>query len=59
MENFDLASTLPVLFGAFVLLIFSLVILRRIFVNVGAREIAIKERTISRREDAAGTRRRN
>ena len=44
MENFDLASALPVLFGAFVLLIFSLVIVRRIFVNVGAREIAIKER---------------
>ena len=35
---------LPVLFGAFVLLIFFLIIVRRIFVNVGAREIAIKER---------------
>jgi uncharacterized membrane protein YqiK len=44
MENFELAWMLPVLFGAFVLLILFLVIVRRIFVNVGAREIAIKER---------------
>src|SRR5260370_25391800 len=35
---------LPVAIVAFVLLIVLLVILRRIFVNVGAREIAIKER---------------
>lgn len=44
MENLDLITLLPVLFGALVLLIFFLVIVRRIFVNVGAREIAIKER---------------
>src|SRR6267142_1558630 len=44
METFDLASLLPVLFGAFVLLIIFLIVIRRIFVNVGAREIAIKER---------------
>src|SRR5215210_403424 len=44
MENFDTTSALVMLFGAFVLLIIFLVIVRRIFVNVGAREIAIKER---------------
>src|SRR5258705_6104737 len=44
METIDLASLLPVLFGAFVLLIVFLIVVRRIFVNVGAREIAIKER---------------
>src|SRR5260370_25380985 len=44
METIDLASLLPVLFGAFVLLIIFLIVLRRIFVKVGAREIAIKER---------------
>src|SRR4026207_821697 len=44
MQNIDIASVLPVLFGAFVLLILFLIIVRRIFVNVGAREIAIKER---------------
>jgi len=44
MENFDLASLLPVLVVAFILLIFFLIIVKRIFVNVGAREIAIKER---------------
>src|SRR5512132_620039 len=44
MENFDMLSTLLVLGGAFVLLIALLIILNRIFVNVGAREIAIKER---------------
>ncbi|PYS72330.1 MAG: hypothetical protein DMF69_07885 [Acidobacteria bacterium] len=44
MENLDLATVLPILIVAFVLLIFFLVIVRRIFVNVGAREIAIKER---------------
>src|SRR5919199_1067438 len=44
MENIDIASLLPVLFGAFVLLILFLIIVNRIFVNVGAREIAIKER---------------
>src|SRR6266540_5331245 len=44
MEKFDVVSVLPVLLVGFVLLIVLLLILRRIFVNVGAREIAIKER---------------
>jgi uncharacterized membrane protein YqiK len=44
MENFEITSALPMLFGIFVLLILFLVIVKRIFVNVGAREIAIKER---------------
>src|SRR5262245_22768688 len=42
--NIDIFSVLPFLIFGFVLLIFLLVILRRIFVNVGVREIAIKER---------------
>src|SRR5919112_94542 len=44
MQNFDIASALPMLFGAFVLLILFLVIVKRVLVNVGATEIAIKER---------------
>src|SRR5438477_3691697 len=44
MSNIDVFSLLPILIMVFVLLIVLLVILRRIFVNVGAREIAIKER---------------
>ena len=44
MNNFDPTTVFPLLFGAFVLLIFFLIIVKRIFVNVGAREIAIKER---------------
>src|SRR5215467_10144841 len=44
MENLDLTIVLPLLFIGFVALIVFLVIVRRIFVNVGAREIAIKER---------------
>lgn len=44
MENIDLIAIAPVLFLAFVLLIVAVVVLRKIFVNVGAREIAIKER---------------
>src|SRR6185295_13318431 len=44
MNDIDLFSLLPVLIIGFVLFIIVLVILRRIFVNVGAREIAIKER---------------
>src|SRR5436305_14672248 len=44
MNNFDIFSILPALIVGFVLLIVVLMILRRIFVNVGAREIAIKER---------------
>src|SRR5438270_9573738 len=43
MNNFDIFSILPALIAGFVLLIVLLLILRRIFVNVGAREIAIKE----------------
>src|SRR4051794_12204316 len=44
MQILDITTVLPLLFGAFVLLIILLIILRRIFVNVAAREIAIKER---------------
>lgn len=44
MNNIDIFSILPLLIVGFVLLIVLLLILRRIFVNVGAREIAIKER---------------
>src|ERR1700682_4632891 len=40
----DIVSLLPILLVGFVLLIVLVVILRRILVNVGAREIAIKER---------------
>jgi uncharacterized membrane protein YqiK len=44
MKNIDPAIVVPVLIFAFIVLVVLLVILRRIFVNVGAREIAIKER---------------
>jgi hypothetical protein len=44
MENFDMATLIPILVGAFVLLVVFLIVVNRIFVNVGAREIAIKER---------------
>jgi uncharacterized membrane protein YqiK len=44
MQNFDIVSVLPLLLVALVLLIVLLIILRRILVNVDAREIAIKER---------------
>jgi len=44
MQNLDITTLLPLLFGALVVLIIFLVIVRRIFVNVAAREIAIKER---------------
>ena len=44
MERFDIVSVLPLLLVALVLLIVLLIILRRILVNVDAREIAIKER---------------
>jgi uncharacterized membrane protein YqiK len=44
MQNFDFVSLLPLLVVVFVLFIVLVVILRRIFVNVDAREIAIKER---------------
>ncbi|MGH9927690.1 MAG: SPFH domain-containing protein, partial [Pyrinomonadaceae bacterium] len=44
MQTIDIVSLLPVLLLGFFLLIVVLIILRRILVNVGAREIAIKER---------------
>src|SRR5262249_13492590 len=44
MSNIDFFTILPVLIVGFVLFIALLLILRRIFVNVGAREIAIKDR---------------
>ena len=44
MDNFDILSLAPVFIGIVVLLILLLIVLNRIFVNVGAREIAIKER---------------
>jgi uncharacterized membrane protein YqiK len=44
MANFDFVALLPILFGAFFLFIALLIILNKILVNVGAREIAIKER---------------
>ena len=44
MNNIDPMTVVPLVFVGFVALIVFLVIVRRIFVNVGAREIAIKER---------------
>ena len=44
MNDFDFFSMLPALIFGFVLLIALLIILTKILVNVGAREIAIKER---------------
>jgi uncharacterized membrane protein YqiK len=44
MENLDLVSLVPIVIGVFVLVFAFLIIMNRIFVNVGAREIAIKER---------------
>jgi uncharacterized membrane protein YqiK len=44
MDKLDITSLLPLLFGALVLFIVLVVILKRILVNVDAREIAIKER---------------
>ncbi|HWT00384.1 MAG TPA: SPFH domain-containing protein [Pyrinomonadaceae bacterium] len=44
MNNFDITAYLPYIIGGFVLLVLVIFILRRIFVNVGAKEIAIKER---------------
>ena len=44
MENFDFVSMAPVLVIGFIVLVLVLIILSRIMVNVGAREIAIKER---------------
>ena len=44
MQNLDPTSLILTLFGLLFLLIVFLIIVKRIFVNVGAREIAIKER---------------
>src|SRR5256886_13306007 len=44
MKNFDITPYIPYLVIGFVALILLIVILRRILVNIGAREIAIKER---------------
>src|SRR5580765_8136437 len=44
MKNIDPVALVLVLIAGFIILISLLIILRRIFVNVGAREIAIKER---------------
>src|SRR5215216_1393907 len=44
MNNFDISAYLPYIIGGFILLLFLIFIIRRIFVNVGAKEIAIKER---------------
>jgi uncharacterized membrane protein YqiK len=44
MQNFDIASVLPLVLLGIAALIILLVIARCYFVNVGAREIAIKER---------------
>ena len=44
MNDIDIFSLLPYVIVGFVVLIVAFLILRRIFVNVGPREIAIKER---------------
>ena len=44
MENLNMPIVIAIGIGGFVLLIIFLIIVNRIFVNVGAREIAIKER---------------
>src|SRR5215510_901219 len=44
MNNIDIFTFLPVAIVAFVLFVAVVIVVRRIFVNVGAREIAIKER---------------
>src|SRR5881394_4204446 len=44
MKNIDPVTLVAVLIEGFVILVVLLIILRRIFVNVGPREIAIKER---------------
>jgi len=44
MKNIDPVALVAILIVGFIILISLLIILRRIFVNVGAREIAIKER---------------
>ena len=44
MQNLDTTFLIVLLVGGFIVLIAFLILLNRIFVNVGAREIAIKER---------------
>src|SRR6476661_3220517 len=44
MKNIDPVALVAILIVGFIILISLLIVLRRIFVNVGAREIAIKER---------------
>ena len=44
MQNLDTTLLIVALIGGFIVLIAFLILLNRIFVNVGAREIAIKER---------------
>src|SRR5215211_6214672 len=44
MNNFEFTAYLPYIIVGFVLFVLLVFILRRIFVNVGAKEIAIKER---------------
>jgi uncharacterized membrane protein YqiK len=44
MQNLDTTLLIVVLIGGFIVLIAFLILVNRIFVNVGAREIAIKER---------------
>src|SRR5919202_411123 len=44
MENFDMWTVGPIVAVAFIAFIVLLIILRKVLVNVGAREIAIKER---------------
>jgi len=44
MQNLDITILIPIVIAAFVLLIIFLIVVNRIFANVGAREIAIKER---------------
>jgi uncharacterized membrane protein YqiK len=44
MNNFDIVPYVPYIIVGFVLFVLLVFILRRIFVNVGAKEIAIKER---------------
>lgn len=54
MDNFEITLLPFVAFGALILLIVLLVFIRRSFVNVGAREIAIKERRYSGRRMPPG-----
>lgn len=49
MDTNSLLNNAPLLIGAALLVIFLLVLLSRLLVNVGAREIAIKERRKERR----------